>query len=154
MASDYYERMAHYDWVVRQAKLAKTYLLKVEQTLDTKDLNTYHWDLLDQALSTATDIVEKLPDEFFVSEKIQDHFGLLSALGTPDDYDKFNSSDAPLEAAEKLVALLKERRAKVDVLRKIRQMENTTGRTPAEAEAFRRSAAALRERYGLGARNG
>lgn len=160
--SDYQERMKTHDTIDRAVKMATTYLRKAEDFLylgpphtphAPKEPLTGYWSLLDQAISTATAIVEKLPDKFFLSEAVEDYFGLRAAMkeaGLPID-DKFNSSDGPLEEAEKLVAAIRARREHGKLMGTIMALENTTGRTDEEAAAFLAKAAELRERLISGA---
>lgn len=144
MSTSYSERMAIYDRVDRNAKLATTYLRKASDWLhDVKPIPTQYWALLDAALAAAVEIVAKLPDSFFVSEPTEDWLG-LAVRG-----EKLNLSDGPLEAARKLVTALEGRRRRVDVLRKVGRLEDPSGRTPEEAALFAQKAAELRARHEL-----
>lgn len=82
--------------------------------------------------------MKELPDEFFEDAESGNYFGI--------NFDKYNSSDEPLEATKKLLAALEERRSKLAVLRKIEALENTQGRSPEEAAMYRSKAAELRAR--------
>jgi hypothetical protein len=137
-------RAAISDYIERSVKMATTYLRKAENGLyEISPPSTYYWTLLDQALETASSIILKLPDEFFEGTPSTDPLGLGLGGG------RFNLSDGPLEAAEKVVAALKARRERGDALRRIEALENTTGRTPEEAESYIATAAGLREKHGI-----
>lgn len=142
-------RVEAYEKRGRAVKLAVTYLRKAELWLyphpGLPDDPAY-WTLLDQGIETATEIVRALPDSFFRDERVDDTFGMLGG-GT----HTLNLSDSVLEHAKKLVAEVERRRERGDALRRIGQLENTTGRTPEEAEAYRAKASELRERIGLAA---
>lgn len=158
---NYAERMERHDRLERTLKLAGTYLRKAEHYLyayrgfqdeiiePESPPSSSYWTLLDQTLVVAFAIIEKLPDSFFESAQVEDYFGLREHLG---DFtlSKFNSSDQPLELAEKVVAALTTRRERTNVKRKIMALENPDGRTPEENEAFKAKARELRERHGIG----
>lgn len=149
-STTYRERMALREKVERSAKMATTYLRKAGGALHwstDRPISVSYWTLLEQALQTALDIVEELPDDFFVSSEVEDYFGIGDAL----DLGAHNSSDEPLEAARKLLAAIEARRERGNVMRRIVAMENTTGRTEIEAAAFREKARELRKAHGLDA---
>jgi hypothetical protein len=106
-------------------------------------------DMLDASLDLALAIIERLGDRFFIEEAIQDHFGIGKVLGFEDDGDDYNESDAPYEKAKKLVAAIEARRKRNDDLRRLRALENVTGREPEEAPQYLAYAAELRKRLGL-----
>jgi hypothetical protein len=124
----------------RRLKLARTYMRGADDLLYIDwhgDIPPLYWDLLEHALILALDITEKLPDDFFASRDVDDFFGLGGG--------RINLSDTPFERAEKLMAALQKRRRQAGKLRRIKLLENVTGRTPEEAEAFRAKAAELRQ---------
>jgi hypothetical protein len=143
--SDYEDRLRMADRVDRTAKMATTYLKKASFWMhyrkETKYVPPLYWYLLDQAIETATDIIEALPDHFFEEQQGGGNF-----LGFDIEPHKFSLSDAPLEATEKLLAAIQARRKRMKGMRRIEALENTTGRTPEEAEAYRAKAAELRGR--------
>lgn len=127
--------------IERSVKMAIAYLRRAESAIhwtERRPIDVAYWRLLEQALSTAAEIVKALPDSYFEDDVSDDFFG-LGIGGTP-----FNMSDGPVELADKVVALLKDRRVDVVLLRKIRALENTTGRTPEEAKLYLAKAAELR----------
>lgn len=147
------DRIAARDRADRAAKLARTYLRKVGHALSALrsgdiQVGSSFWDLLGQSIETATEIVEQLPDEFFAETPLSDFFGIGIGRDVPSTH---NLSSEHLEAAKSLVALIEGRQARGKAERLVAQMEDPSGRTPEEAESFRRSAAALREKHGLGA---
>ena len=97
-----------------------------------------YWTLLDQSIETATSIVETLPDDYFEETDVPDLFGL--------GVTRHNMSDETLERAEKLVAAILARRDRERTLRRIRALENTTGRTPEETAEYQRKADELRSK--------
>ena len=108
---------------------------------------SYHYqDLLEQALDLATAIIEQLPDSYFRDEEAEDYFGLKDKLGLGSLH--YNLSDDRQKQVVKLTEALDRRRERGKVLRQIMAMENESGRTPEEAEMFRRKAAELRARIG------
>lgn len=147
MTSTYQERMTMTEKVDRTVKSATTYLRKASWWLlnrsETHYVPWWYSALLDQCVATATDIVEALPEEFFETSPLTDHFGLGGAPGS------YNLSDDMLKEAQALVAAIEARRGRTDVLRKVGLLENPSGRTPEEAELFRSKAMQLRERHGL-----
>lgn len=133
------DRMKMYEKMDRIAKRATSYLRSASLWLpESKSMPVQYWTLLDQAVDTAKDIVEHLPDDFFETREIPDLFGLTGGTF------KHNVSDASLEKAEALVAAIKARRSRGDRLELIRKLENTTGRTEQEAAMYRDRAAQLR----------
>jgi hypothetical protein len=133
----------------RAVKLAITYLRKAESWLyphPPLPHDPAYWTLLDQGIETATEIVRALPGSFFCDERVEDTFGMLGG-GT----HTLNLSDSVLEQAKKLVSEIEGRRERGDALRRIGQLEDTTGRTPEEAKAYLAKASELRERHGLAA---
>ena len=141
------ERTRLCDKIDRYVTTASSYLKGASRWLYAEDkdldISPRYWDLLDQALVTATEIVEKLPDSFFEFEPLGDPFGMASRFGW-DQSEKFSSSDRPLEEAEKLVAMLHKRRKRTGALRVIRALEAVEGRGPEEAAAYLAKAAELR----------
>lgn len=137
------ERARIYEKVDRSVKTATTYLRKASHLLYVArhhdlPLSTNYWTLLDQALATAVDVVEALPDDFF--EDVPAGDSMLGSL------DGFNLSDGPMEAAEKVVAALQARRAALATTRLIAKLENTRGRSPEEAAVYLAKAEELRSR--------
>lgn len=130
------------DRVARTVKFAATYLRKATDLgLQYRPVSSDFWTLLDRALESSLDIVRALPDDFFAG------YTATSLLdGQPF---KNNLSDGPLEAAERLVQAIKDRREREDVRRKIAALEDTTGRTPEEAASYEAAARSLRERHGI-----
>lgn len=142
----YEERTAMYDKAQRHAKRATAYLKNASVWLPFLSGQKMpppvdYWQLLDAALDTAADIVEALPDNFFVTEEATDWFGLGGG-------GKYNQSDEPLDAARKLVAAIVARRERGETLDRIRRLENVTGRTPQEARAYMAKAEELRSKMG------
>lgn len=140
--------------IERACKMAVTYLRKSRDSLwwyKTTPRMPAYWDVLDAALDTATHIVEELDDGFFEDEPTDDG-GLLSGLlraTYPEGMEPsrlYNSSDQRLEVAKNLVALIEKRRSRTVTLRKVRALENTTGRSPEEAESYKAKAAELRSK--------
>lgn len=105
---------------------------------------TDYWALLDQAIQTATDVVEALPADFFESTFTPDYFGMRAVFGELWSHDKSSLSDQPYEAAQKLVAAFEERRKGAQRAALIARLEDTNGRTPEEAALYREKAAQLR----------
>lgn len=143
----YQERAEVFEKAARHAKRAIAYLKNASVWLPflaehKMQAPVDYWQLLDSALATAADIVEALPDDFFESEQATDWLG----LGLDVNELKYNSSDPPLEAAMKVVAAIKERRARGEALDTIRRLENVTGRTPEEAASYLAKAAELKAR--------
>lgn len=142
----YAERLALRDKVDRTTKMAATYLRKASDALhwnEDRPIPVSYWSLLEQALATALDVVEELPDDYFETYAIDDIFGL--GIGG----SKHNVSDEALERAEKLVAVLRQRREREAIRRRIAALENTNGRTDAEAESYRAKALELRREHGM-----
>lgn len=134
--------------IERTVRVTTTYLRKSSGALwwtERRPIDVAYWSLLDAALETAADIIEELPDEFFDDEPIGDPLGIAGTLGL-DPSERFNMSDDRLAKAERVASLLRTRRERTVALRKISALENTTGRTPAEAESYRAKATELRER--------
>jgi hypothetical protein len=144
----YANRRALIENVERSVKMATTYLRKAENMLhfwSGMPVSPLYWTLLDQAIETATEIVEALPASYFESEKTQDFLG-LSQLFEIDGSDEYNMSDSTLELAQKLVATIEARREREKQVRLIMKLENTVGRLPEEAEAFQSKATELRRK--------
>lgn len=131
-----------YDKATRAAKLAKTHLRRAEDLMyacrnDGTPVPSWYGDALEQALGTAEAIIEHgMPDEHFVPRDVADFFGLGGARN-------FNPSDQTLERVRKIEGALASRRAKGKKQGLIAKLANTEGRTPEEAEAFRRKAEEL-----------
>lgn len=154
--SDYSEQIWLRDKIDLTVKTATTYLRKAggalywttkDRTAQVRPISSWYWALLDQALDTAADIIEALPDDFFEDRPLGDPLGVNAVLGLNAN-ERYNTSDGPLERAQKVVAALEARREKTVALRLIHALENTTGRTEIEADAFRAKAAELREKLG------
>lgn len=147
MSATFNERMARQDKFSRTIKTTKTYLKKAQAWLYNDPPNMVeYWDLLDATIQTATEIIERLPEDFFQSEEVVDYFGLRAAIFPGGLLGKMNSSDAPLEAARALVTMIEKRRERGDAMEKIRRLEAVEGRTPEEAEVYLAKARELRER--------
>lgn len=137
------ERASLYEKIDRSVRTATTYLRKASGLLDVArhhdlPISTNYWTLLDAALEAALEVAHALPDDFFEDVPAGDSmFGSLNA---------FNISDGPMEMAEKVVAALQARRTTLAATRLIAKLENTTGRTPEEAAAYRAKATELRSR--------
>jgi hypothetical protein len=151
----FYERQAIQDKVDRTVKRTTSYLKSAERFLHMgigMPPSVWYWDLAEQAIGTATEVVEALPDHYFQTEELQDYFGLMDEMKERlgDDWDPgpntYNVSDDLLEKARALVAAIEKRREHEKILRRIRALENTTGRTPEEAEQYKAAAAKLREK--------
>lgn len=144
----YLERERRIKLATRHLKVAIGLLYSFEDTppprkrLDVP-LSSSYWDLLTMLLDAAQSIIEELPDDFFMDAEVVDIFGLLSSIGGSA---KHNSSDQPLEDAEKIVVTLNNRRNRGDLLRKALLLDNTTGRSPEEAAAYAAKAEDLRAR--------
>lgn len=152
--TDYRERLALSERIDKEVKTTIAWLGRSEhwlgaglEELGVQQLPVF-WDLLDKMLDLSAELVERFPDEFFQTTELGDPWGIVSALGG-DPLRKHSQSDDPLAAAEKVVALLKERRARVDVLRRILALETTDGRTPEEAQMYHEKAAQLRAQHGF-----
>lgn len=129
-----------YDQVDRTVKLAVTYTRKAADALHwpgapSPPLPGY-WSLLETMLRAAVDIAEALPDKFYATTTER---GFLD--GQPY---KFNLSEESVERARELVALLERRLGQAGRARVIAALEDTTGRTPEEAELYRAGAARMR----------
>lgn len=135
-----------YERLDRNAKLARTYMRKVENLMYAAEhaevpIPTTYWDLLDQALDLACALLESkvaLPESYFVDTQSEDFFDL--------GITKINLSDSVVERVVNVEAALRERRSAGQLARRIALLENVEGRTPAEAEAFLAKARELRER--------
>jgi hypothetical protein len=104
-------------------------------------MNVSYQTLVDAALQAALDVLRELPDDFFAMTEAR---GFMD--GSPFSYSQ---ADDPLEAAKKIVAYINERRERDKILIRIRALENTTGRTPEEAESYLTMAAKLRVQHGM-----
>lgn len=141
-------RRVAYESADRTIKLAITYLKKsywgLRMFQDEQPMPGY-WSLLDQCILSANDIVEALPDEFFERRPIEDALGLMATMGY-STAGGHNMSDDSLEAAQKLLDAIQERRKVASRAERIRKLEATAGRTPQEAAAYAAKAQELRER--------
>lgn len=148
--SAYSEVRQMWERLCRDAKLATTYMRKVENGFyayrsgsQCVEPPTDYWTLLDQALSTARMIVEVLPASFFETTDMGNpFFGMRQ--DSPADR-RHNLADGPLEAARALVSLLEARIDQTVKLELIRKLEAVQGRTPEETEAYLAKARQLRE---------
>jgi len=137
-----HERMALHDKIDRAVRMTVTYLRKSSNALwwtDHRPIPPAYWSLLEQAIQTAIDIVEELPDDYFETTMMPDRFGLNDGADVA-----FNMSDEPVELTEKLVTALGERRKREKALRRIRQLEEVVGRSPEEAALYLAKAAEMR----------
>lgn len=146
--------MARADKFTRMMRTTTTYLRKTRAWLYNDPPNiTEYWSLLDEVITTANEIVERLDDSFFSSEETEDYFGLRArlqeAMGLTGPLADHSMSDEPLEAAQKLVAAIEARRGRGSHLAQIRRLEAVEGRTPEEKELYLAKASELRERHGL-----
>jgi hypothetical protein len=138
------DRIRAYEKRERAVKLATTYTRKAEWWIepglgpDGLPFDFAYSTLLDAALVIAPKIVAAMPDDWFVTEPAG-----VSVFGP---HDAYNLSDDMLEAAESVVAAIRQRRDDVKTEERIRKLEVVTGRTSEEAAAFRAKAAELRAR--------
>lgn len=151
---NYQERMERADKFTRMMRTTTTYLRKTRMWLYNDPPNvTEYWSLLDEVLTTANEIVERLDDSFFSSEETEDYFGLRAslreAIGLSGPLADHSMSDGPLEATQKLLATIEKRRSRMGQLIQIKRLEAVEGRTPEEKELYLAKAAELRERHGL-----
>lgn len=125
----YAARMRERDQAHRRLRMAKSYLGQAAWAAqrDPYEATTVMDDLIDSLVR----MVGAMPDEFFDPSEYNYHYRWA------------------LDAAEKLVGALRDGGKRQEVLALIAKMEDPSGRTPEEAESFRASAAALREKHGI-----
>lgn len=157
VSTTYAAQLALRDKVELAVKMATTYLRKASGALywttadratKVRPIPSDYWALLDQALDTAADIIDALPEDFFEDRPLGDPLGINEELGFSSD-ELFNMSDGPLERAEKVIAAIRARRERTVALRRILALERTDGRTEDEAAAYRAKAADLRRQHGV-----
>lgn len=140
--STYEERLRMTERVDRTVKMTTTYLRKAawwaRNGSETKYVPPLYWMLLDECLDTALEIVRALPDDFFEERAGGAMFGI--------EFGAHNLSDAPADKARALLDVIEKRRGAMGKLRRIRALEDTTGRTEEEAAMYRAKAAELRAR--------
>lgn len=124
--------------IERKIKTTITYLKGSEAFLERQKPVPYQYrDLLEVAIETATEIVEALPEDFFEMVPAGNFLGFSIDAHTP--------SDEVFEKAQKLLNTFIERRKRGVVLATIAKLEDTTGRLPEEAAAYKAKAAELRK---------
>jgi hypothetical protein len=127
----YQERSEHLDRQQRWAATAATWVRKAVAVLRDEPSGYHSAELLCQLIDAADTIVK----------------GKL-----PDDYAESWEFEYTLAYAEAVVAALSGMAANASLEARIAKLEEVTGRTPEEAELFRRKAAELRARLLSGPR--
>lgn len=132
--------------LTRLVRTTRTYVRKSEDYLygwrnaaPDYALPTEYWTLVEQLLDTAHAIVKYLPDDLFQTTTERSFLD-----GSPFEFN--HAEFAVGERLAKLTKLYDERAKSARRSDRIRKLENTTGRTPEEAEAYRLKAAELRAR--------